>query len=339
MIHRGWNSRGAKTPLPQCSLTAAFLGAATLLATTADGAFAEPSYKLRPQEVATGIYVLFGHQDGLTSENGANIANAGFIVGKNETLLVEAGPTYLYTRQLLETVADKTDTPVRRAVVTHRHPDHAFGINGLREEGIDVLMHPDEAAMHLTDGPALLDLMTELVGEEWTAGTRIDAPSREVMTDLTLDLGGRKVDILVFEGAHTEGDLVVLDRKTGVAFVGDLVFERRAATVPHADIPTWLDTLDRLAELSWSVVVPGHGPLVQDPSMFSDTQNWLRFLHRRIVRAVLEGDSPAEVLDEGVPSEFSGFVESGPTFGRAVLSLYRRYETMDVDVLRALAVD
>lgn len=227
--------------------------------------------------------------------------------------------------------------PVRRAVVTHRHPDHSFGIGAFRTAGVEVLMHPAEARALLAEGPRLLELMTELVGAGWTKGTEIAPPTAEVGEDLVLDLGGREVEVAVFPGGHTKGDLVVLDRRTGTAFLGDLVFARRAATVPHADIGVWLGHLDRLAGLGWTAAVPGHGPLVRDPSGFEDTRAWLGYLRARIARAVLTGESPAEILDPGVPAAFGGLAEAGPVFGRAVLQLYRRYEGMDPAALEAWA--
>lgn len=289
--------------------------------------------------MAPGVHVLFGSQDGLTTANGAAIANAGFIVGEREVLAVETGPTARYADAMLAAIDRVTGLPVRRAVVTHRHPDHAFGIGAFRAAGVEVLMHPAEAAGLLAEGPRLLELMTELVGAEWTGGTAVAPPTAEVGEDLVLDLGGRKVDVAVFPGGHTKGDLVVLDRRTGTAFLGDLVFVRRAATVPHADIGVWLAHLDRLAGLGWKVAVPGHGPPVRDRSGFEDTRRWLGYLRARVARAVLTGESPAEILDPGVPAEFGGLAEAGPVFGRSVLQLYRRYERMDPAALEAWAAE
>ena len=295
------------------------------------------SYELRPLEIAPGVYVLLGAQDALTPENGANIANAGFVVGSHEVLAVEAGPTRRYGREMLAAIAGVTTLPVRQAVITHRHPDHSFGIRAFLEAGVAVLMHPDEADGLEREGPALLGFMAELVGEEWTAGTSVEAPSETLSHDRTLDLGDRPVDILVFEDGHTGGDLVVYDRTSGAAFFGDLLFVGRAATVPHANIGIWLEHLDRLEALDWTMVVPGHGPVLQDATRFSDTRDWLRFLRGRIIEAVQTGESPAEILDPGVPGRYAGLADAGPTFSRAVLQLYRRYENLDPAEFEALA--
>jgi len=43
-------------------------------------------YALAPEEVAEGVYVLWGRQEPMTAENGANICNTAFIVGDNACL-------------------------------------------------------------------------------------------------------------------------------------------------------------------------------------------------------------------------------------------------------------
>ncbi len=294
------------------------------------------SYGLQPEPVAPGVYVLPGSQDALTPDNGANIANTGFIVGSHAVLAVETGPTYLYGRELLAVIRTITDLPVRYAVVTHRHPDHSFGIGAFRDAGIEVLMHPAEAAGLAREGPDLLDLMTALVGEQWTRGTSVQGPSQTVRKDRLVDLGNRPVHLLVLEGGHTEGDLVVHDQSSGVAFFGDLLFVERAATVPHADIGVWLRHLDELEALPWVKGVPGHGPILEDRIRFADTRDWITYLRRRVAEAVLTGESPAEILDPGVPEPYAGLKEATPTFGRAVLQLYRKYEAMDPAEVEAL---
>ncbi len=339
MTPKACRLKDSRTPL-SCSRRAAGLARAAaclILFTTVAWDAVGASYGLRPQPVAPGVYVFPGSQDALTPDNGANIANTGFIVGSREVLAVEAGPTRRYGKEMLAAIRSVTDLPVRYAVITHRHPDHSFGLGAFREAGIDVLMHPAEAEGLANEGPALLEFMTALVGEAWTQGTTIEAPSETLTEDRHVDLGDRPVDILVLEGGHSSGDLVVHDRTSGVAFFGDLLFVGRAATVPHADIGVWLMHLDRLESLPWTTGVPGHGPILDDPAGFADTRDWIRFLRSRILEAVLTGESPAEVLDPGVPEPFAGMVEAGPTFGRAVLQLYRRYEAMDPAELDALA--
>lgn len=286
-----------------------------------------PDYHLAPEAVADGVYVLWGAQDALTPENGGAIANSGFIVGDEAVLAIDPGPTALFAQQLLDTIRGVTELPVKEAVVTHHHPDHAFGIEATVEAGIPVLMHPAAAKLLAREGETLLGFMTELVGEAWTAGTRIGAPTLAVETPQTIDLGGRAITVTPMTGGHTPGDLIVFDEKTRTLFAGDLVFIGRAATVPHADIPTWRAHVAALKAMNWRELVPGHGPLVNDPAMLDTLDAYLAYLDDFARAAWNRGDSPAEALMEPLPERFRGLAQVDVEFQRSLLSLFERFET------------
>ena len=90
-------------------------------------------YTLVPEQIADGVYVFWGQQEPLTPENGGNIVNTGFIVGRNSVLVIDTGPTKRYAEEMIETIRTITNLPIRHAVVTHHHPDHSFGIQSFKE--------------------------------------------------------------------------------------------------------------------------------------------------------------------------------------------------------------
>ena len=50
-------------------------------------------YKLEPDMIASGVFVFWGKQESFSRENGANIVNTGFIVGRDAILAIDTGPT------------------------------------------------------------------------------------------------------------------------------------------------------------------------------------------------------------------------------------------------------
>lgn len=287
----------------------------------------EVDYHLAPKAVAEGVYVLWGAQEALTPENGGAIANSGFIVGDDAVLAIDPGPTALYAAQLLDAIRAVTDLPVKHAAVTHHHPDHAFGTDAMTEAGVGVLMHPAAERLLARDGKALLGFMTELVGSGWTAGTDLGAPTLALETPREINLGGRSVTVTPMTGGHTPGDVIVFDEKTRTLFAGDLVFIGRAATVPHADIPTWRDHIAALKDMNWARLVPGHGPLVDSPDALDDHDAYLAFLDDFARAAWNRGDSPAEALMEPVPERFRDLAEVEVEFQRSLLALFEGFET------------
>lgn len=283
-------------------------------------------YGLMPSEVADGVYVLWGDQAALTPENGAAVGNSGFIVGDEAVLVIDCGPTRKYAEQQLAAIAAVTDRPVRHMVITHHHPDHAFGLSAYNAHGADTVMHRAAQPLLHRDGPFLLDQITTLVGEDWTEGTEIADAGRLIDSDETIDLGGRVVEIIAYANGHTPGDLVVLDRATGTLFAGDLVFVGRAATVPHADVPTWLGQLDDMAGRGWTQLIPGHGPAITEPVALAPLKDYLAFLEDHARSAIDRGETLAEAMEVTIPDRFRGLALIDAEFPRSMFALFEKYE-------------
>ena len=296
------------------------------LAVVAAPAAAE-DYRLDPEEVAPGVHVFRGAQEEVSPENGGNIANTGFIVGDDGVLAVDTGPTRRYAERMLAAIAAATGgLPVRHAIVTHHHFDHAFGISAFRDAGISVVMHADAAAWHEREGEEVRENIAALAGESWMADTDIRPPDALIDADMEIDLGGRVVDVMVLEGGHTAGDLIVLDRATGTLFAGDLVFHERVPSLPHGDAGIWRAQLAEVAGWDWRRLVPGHGPLVTDRAPLDLLASYLGFVHGHVACAWRRGDSRAEALLVDIPEEYDGLALLEREFQRSVFQLWRRFD-------------
>jgi uncharacterized sulfatase len=285
---------------------------------------------LAPEEVAPGVHVLWGKQEAMLPSNGAHIANMGFIVGDEAILVIDAGPTRLFAEQLIDAIGSISDQPVTAVAVTHQHQDHSLGLSVFGNRDIPVIMHANDAPLMARDAPTLLGFMTDLIGEAWTDGTTVGAPTSLITESMTLDLGARLVDIIVFENGHTPGDLAILDRTSGTVFSGDLVFNGRAPTVPHADIQTWRDQLVTLGELPWQRLVPGHGPLVTDRDVLVTMSSYLAFLENHTACSYRMGDSQAEALLIDLPPDAANLANIDREFQRSVFQLFRKYDIGEV---------
>ncbi|MBL29165.1 MAG: MBL fold metallo-hydrolase [Rhodospirillaceae bacterium] len=289
------------------------------------------TYGLSPEEIAPGVYVFWGAQEPMTPENGANIVNTGFIVGDESVLAIDTGPTRLYGEEMLATIAKVTDKPVRMAVVTHHHFDHAFGMSVFKKANIPTMMHFGARPLLLRDGSGVLQFMEILVGANWVSRIEVDRPTRVTNRVETFDLGNRKVVVTPFENGHTPGDLVIYDEKTKTLFAGDLAFVGRTPTIPHADIPTWLDQIDIIEAMPWDRLVPGHGPLVTDRAQLTPMADYLRYLDDYVKRAVANGETLADSLDPPPPERFRDLAEIGVEYQRALLKLFRDVERQELD--------
>ena len=298
------------------SLVALFtLGWALLLAA------ADMNYDLRPVRVAADTWVLTGLNEDFSFKNGGNIVNTGFIVTPAGVLVIDSGPSRAYGEQLRRAIARITDKPVVMVLNTHHHPDHFLGNQAFAPDTLAAL--PATIKSIHSEGGSLNENMYRLAGD-WMAGTEPVAPARPLAAG-PLEMGGHRLELIALDG-HTEADLVVLDRSTGVLFAGDLVFNGRTPTTPHADLQHWQAALDQLEKTPFTTLVPGHGPIARDAGPIRQTKAWLAWLDHQLRQAADDGLDMTEVLALPLPAEFRGLAVVDAEYRRSVGQLYPAYE-------------
>ena len=282
-------------------------------------------YRLQARALAPGVYVVEGANADFSPANGCNIINTGFVVTNAGVLVVNTGPSRRYGEQLRALIARTTAQPVVQVLHLNLHPDYFLGNQGFA----DVPRAATEAtrAGIAREAAAYETNLYRLCGE-WMRGTETLAPDRGVDAELRAGrwrLGEREFELLELRG-HTDSDLVLVDRASGVAFVGGLVFARRVPTTPHADVTAWLKSLDRLQALGLRSVVPSHGPVHADGSGLAGTRAYLQWLDRSFADWAAQGWDMNEVLRGPVPAEFRAWAAFDTEWVRNVAHLYPRYE-------------
>ncbi len=103
----------------------------------------------------------------------------------------------------------------------NHHPDHLLG-NQVFADAATATLAPTIAGQR-QEGMAFTDNVYRLSGD-WIKGTE-STPARETINPGAKVIGNHELELIALS-SHTEGDLVILDRSTGVLLVGDRV--RRA---------------------------------------------------------------------------------------------------------------
>jgi uncharacterized sulfatase len=278
-------------------------------------------YALTPQKIAENTWVLIGKTEDITRTNGGNIANTAFVVTRDGVVVIDSGPSRRYGEQMRRVIAGVTDRPVIRVFNTHHHPDHFLGNQAF--DGVPLTALDATRSGMREQGSAFADNMYRMAGD-WLAGTEALVASDTAIPG-ALIIGGHEFQLIAL-GGHTEGDLVILDRTTGVLYAGDLIFLDRAPTTPHASIERWQASLDALAALPVKRVVPGHGPVHDDQRGIAQTRDWLRWLDETLDASATRGMDMAEVMRLPLPDRFDAMPLARSEFERSVSHLYGRYE-------------
>ncbi len=202
------------------------------------------------EELADGVYAYTAQGD----------PNVGAVVGSDAVMCVEARATPHMAQKWIDELRTRTDAPIRDLVLTHYHAVRTLGAAAF---GADRIIS-SQTTLDLIHERGQLDWDSEagrmprlFAGAETVPGLTIPT---ETFTDrMTVDLGGRVVELIHLGRGHTEGDIVVWLPEERICFAGDLVEGEAALYTGDAIHLDWMSsTLDGVAALGprrWSAVV------------------------------------------------------------------------------------
>lgn len=278
-------------------------------------------YGLTAVKVAQDTYIFEGLKEDFSFKNGGNIVNTGFIVTSAGVLVVDTGISRRYAEQQRAAIKNVTDKPVIAVYLTHHHPDHFLG-NQVYDD-VKIYSLVDTANAIKLEGENFSNNMYRLVGD-WMRGTEVTFPTDTLKPGIQT-IGGHKLQFMASDG-HTGADLAIYDQTTGVLFAGDLVFNHRAATTPHANINKWGKTLDTLKKVPFKVLVAGHGEISTDTSAIEQTQDYLKWLSETLKQAASYGMDMNEIMRTEIPPRFKNISLLRVELSRSVSHLYPEFE-------------
>ncbi|MBK7530718.1 quinoprotein relay system zinc metallohydrolase 1 [Piscinibacter sp.] len=303
-------------------LVIALLAAGAALSQTAPKVdIARLDYGLAARLLAPGVWVVEGTNADFSPANGCNIINTGFIATGAGVIVVNTGPSKRYGEQLRALIERTVREPVVQVIHLNLHPDYFLGNQAFAD--VPRLATDSTRAGMAREAKAYEDNLYRLCGD-WMKGTQAVLPSGTAMLG-PLRVGGREMELREYRG-HTDSDLVLVDKASGVVFAGGLVFAQRIPTTPHAQVGAWLGSLQSFSALPLKTLVPSHGPVRNDASAVGQTQRYLQWLDRRFTQAAEQGVEMNELLRAEVPAEFLGWAAFGTEYTRNVAHLYPRYE-------------
>ncbi|MHB1051970.1 MAG: MBL fold metallo-hydrolase [Thiobacillus sp.] len=245
------------------------------------------------------VYYVVGLSGVPDSVNQGHTSNAGFVVTDEGVVVFDALGTPALGYRLLERIREVTDKPVKRIVVSHYHADHIYGLQAFKDYGgaPPVLAQrgtlgyiEGSAASQGEDGERRLEQRRQALFPWVDEKTVIVPPDQVFDKETSFELGGIRFEIKLLGPAHAPGDSIMLVKKYGVLFGGDVLYGGRVPFLdsPETDIDRWLKGLDYIAGLKGSVryIIPGHGVLSQDAQqVVKATRGYLLFVRKAMAEA------------------------------------------------------
>ena len=276
------------------------------------------------REVAPGMFIRAGVDQDATAGNLDAIANIGFIVGQDAVLVTDSGGSLADGQWLRRAIKSKTDKPIRYVVISHVHPDHAFGAGAFAEDHPVIIGHaklPDALsarAAYYKKG------LADIIGADKVGPTVM--PTHTIADVDQVDLGGRVITFKAHGPAHTDCDLAMRDEASGILLPADLLFVTRVPSL-DGNLLGWLEELDAVEATGATKAVPGHGPVLVDlkPSVAA-LRSYLTTL-RDGVRAEIKNNGSIEAAIKTVgQSEKAKWALFADYNGRNVTEAYSELE-------------
>ena len=300
LVSRGAGERAYQHQLPPQAVDTRSLPLTRLTADDSDNATL-PLYRLGPD-----TYFLYGNIATLDTDNRGFNGNAGFVVTGEGVVVIDALGTPKLGRRLIATIRSVTDEPIRYLILTHNHPDHAYGANAFRAlEGISIVAHP--GMLEYSDSQTMqrsVDYRRDLLPQDM-AGFGFVEPDiytpEQRFQALQLELGGKRFDVYNAGHHHSHGDLVVHQPDTGILWVSDLAFNQRVTFMGDGHSGEAIEGQDwLLAQFGDArLMVPGHGSAQRPPfPMVSQTRAYIQQLRERMKQKVVDGVPLLDALND-----------------------------------------
>ncbi|MBW0017247.1 MAG: fumarylacetoacetate hydrolase family protein [Mycobacterium sp.] len=274
-------------------------------------------------------------------DGGYGWSNAGLVAGDGASLLVDTLFDLALTREMLTGMKPITDgAPITDALITHSNGDHTHG-NQLLDASVRIIaatgtaeeiehgMAPEMLAIAQTGnlGPVASPYARERFGHFDFSGIKVRNADLTFDRDLTIDVGGRRVELLNLGPAHTAADSVVHVPDAGVLFGGDLLFIGCTPIVWAGPIDNWIAACDAMIALDAPIVVPGHGP-VTDPDGIRAVRGYLAHVADQAEAAYRKGLSWTEAAEDIDLGEYARWLDAE----RVVVNVYQRYRELDPEI-------
>ncbi len=242
-------------------------------------------------------------------------ANVGLIHSREGYILVDTTSSPAEMGELLNAVQVKPEQ-VRLVINTHFHSDHTWG-NQLFNCPILAQQACRQIMLdNLQNSWSKAALQSYLAGLEQT-DTRKAAEFRQVLESLVITPPGQVFDErtllqssegnveVIHLGGHTADACVVWLPDREVLFASDEIFQGRYPYIFDADIPAWVQVLERLPDFKARVIIPGHGTACGEAEI-SGLRNYLQETWQCTARHIQQGHTADEAAADPAQPIFPG---------------------------------
>ena len=194
--------------------------------------------------------------------------NTGVIIGDDAVMVIDTQATPVMAQDVIRRIREVTDKPIKYVVMSHYHAVRVLGASAYQAQHIiasqdtrDLIVERGAQDMksEIERFPRLFQAVETIPGLTW--------PTITFKGEMTLWLGSLEVKLMQVGRGHTKGDTIAWLPQQKILFSGDLVEFDATPYAGDAYFNDWPQTLDNLAAMNASALVPGRGAALTTPAM------------------------------------------------------------------------
>jgi glyoxylase-like metal-dependent hydrolase (beta-lactamase superfamily II) len=221
--------------------------------------------------------------------------NTGVIIGDDAVLVLDTQATPVMAQDVIRRIREVTDKPIEYVLLTHYHAVRVLGASAYGAKHIiasqdtrDLIVERGEA-----DKASEIGRFPRLFRNVESVPQGLTWPTITFTGKMTLWLGKLEVQLLQLGRGHTKGDTVAWLPQQRILFSGDLVEFDATPYAGDAYFRDWPQTLDNIAALQPTALVPGRGAALTTPEQVAQglagTRGFIADLHASVQAGVKAG--------------------------------------------------
>ncbi len=262
-------------------------------------------YKLKAVNVTSNIDCYIGDFNPPTKENKGFVSNVCSVDMGDSIVIIEAGPTYVFAKELNDLINKKYNKKVSSVIVTNFHDDRYTGASYYKEKNIPIIAH-NTIIKELKENPDKFNRIPRVTTKEEYTKSKVVKP--DILTNDKYNIKGKNFDIEVLKlskASNSVSDIAVYIPSENFIFTGNIVFNGRMIKyAKYSNINEWIKALEKIEKMNVKYVMGGHGKEF-DKDSYKPTLEYLKLLNLSVRTAYEDDVDRDEVSDYVDDKKFS----------------------------------
>lgn len=283
------------------------------------------------QKLSPGVWAAINND-----KFGHAICNAGIVDMGDKTIIFDPFMNIDAALDLKSIAKKLTGREASFVVNSHYHNDHVRGnqlflpatiISSKYTKERMAVSEPAELAWERENAPKILSAYktkyktaTSSEKEElelWigyyeamvTQGPLVQTTLPTLTFNDSLWINGKKQDVLLVElkNGHSPSDVIMIIPASGIAFMGDLFFEKRHPYLGDGNHESWLTNVNKIYnDTSLKTFVPGHGP-VAGKTRLTEMSNYITEINSLVKQAINNNQPDSVIKKSPLPAAYTSW--------------------------------